>query len=60
MRLNRDLVKLLKDLGQRVDEEDKKVIDEALQDVRPHTLVSFQYNMSQRSRINVKLSTGRR
>ena len=46
MRLNRDLVKLLKNLGHRVDEEDKKVIDEALQDVRPHTLAPFHDDVS--------------
>jgi len=34
MRLNENLVNLLKDLEGRVDEADKKVINEALQDVR--------------------------
>lgn len=34
MRLNQNLVNLLKDLEGRVDEADKKVINEALKDVR--------------------------
>ena len=34
MRLNQNLVNLLKDLEGRVGEADKKVINEALQDVR--------------------------
>jgi hypothetical protein len=41
MRLNQNLANLLKDLGQRVDEQDKKIISEALQEVRPHTYAPF-------------------
>ncbi|KAF1945611.1 hypothetical protein EJ02DRAFT_451329 [Clathrospora elynae] len=33
MRLNQSLVNLLRDLGKRVNEKDKKIIDEALQEV---------------------------
>jgi hypothetical protein len=41
MRLNKNLVDLLRDLGERVDEKDKKMINEALHDVCPYTHSPF-------------------
>jgi len=46
MRLNENLVNLLKDLEGRVDEADKKVINEALQDVRTPCLPSHAQFMT--------------
>jgi hypothetical protein len=41
MRLNQNLVTLLRDIGERANEEDKKVIREALGDVRLYPRYMF-------------------
>ena len=44
MRLNHDLVSLLKMLEERADDEDKKAIGEVLQNVRPIDCITCIHN----------------